>query len=734
MSDHDQSRQRLAVALIVRDEQQTLVSTLASVQDIADQIVVVDTGSTDRTPEIAREYGATVIDFKWEDSFSAARNCAISAIHADWVLWIDAGENLDAEDAKSLRSLVDNSSDTNTAYAVWIELPPATVDSYAERVTQIRLIPSSAGLRFGGRVRESLLPAIEAARLNVERCEVHLHRGARDHESQRKYDLAVRDFPLIEQEIIEHGRLSKWLTAAGDVHVNLNDPATAIACYREALKSAEKGSTEQLAAYYGLLTCRGTVTGAMESPMEVCIEAIEQFPFDAQLLCAMGNYMQAIGQSEMAIRAFDLAMNYGEVNPLLWHVADVTEMAAMCLSALLRNQKEYDRARTTLNKVLEARPESIRLHRARLDLYIRQGRRHEALTAIDAIPGDLPHRDALRSAVRGACLVREKNWIPAVAYLQTAYSAGCRDVVCLQWLSVALISTDCLDAAEPVVNEWLAIEPHNVEVGRYVELLNQRTSDVSVVAAAGLGTSDAVTTFSTTISTDETVPTSFLVSAAEPPEKESVADEKSPEKHLQKLRIDAVSKPRDREAQLRLGTALVKGGQEDEAEKVWRDYLSHSPEDLKITTALSELLVTTRSVQEGLDLAAPLMSNAEVSPSYREFTAGLGHFTHQRWEQALHHFQASRDAGYDHPRLLEYQARCLGNLERYLEAEPLWRELLLREPTNGTAHDELAKLLAATDRVDEANRVRGQLHRLRSIPDSLDIQSGGFPGTSTATT
>ncbi len=428
-------------------------------------------------------------------------------------------------------------------------------------------------------------------------------------------------------------------------------------------------------------------------------------------------------------------MNYGEVNPLLWHVADVTEMAAMCLSAILRNQKEYDRAQTVLNEALEARPESKRLHRAMLDLHVRQGRQHEALAAVDARPGDLPHREALRSAVRGACLVQEKNWIPAVAYLQSAYSAGCRDVVCLQWLSVALISTDCLDAAEPVVNAWLTIEPHNAEVGRYVELLSQRTSDGSVVAAAGLGTSDAVTTFSTTSSTDDTAPASLVVPSEEPSDIElPTTAGKSHKKQLEKLRIDAVSQPRDSEANFRLGSALVDQGQDDEAEKVWRSYLSHSPKDSKITTALSELLVATRRVQEGLDLAAPLMSTSEVAPSYREFTAGLQHFGHGRWEEALHHFQASRDAGYDHPRLLEYHARCLSNLERNSEAEPLWRELLLREPTSATAHDELAKLLAATGRTGEAELVRDQLKKLRSIPPSLDIPSGGLPGTTTITT
>lgn len=735
MSKSDQPQQRLAVAIIVRDEEKTLAATLASVQKIADQIVVVDTGSTDRSARIAREFGAMIIDADWEDSFSAARNQAMEAIRAEWVLWIDAGEELAREDAQTLRELVDGQSDASTCFALWVELPQATLDSYAERLIQIRLIPSSSALRFEGRVRESLLPAVEAGEFQVERTEIRLLRSSRDLNPERKYNLACRDLPLIEQEIVEQGRLPKWLVAAGDVYVSLGDPAKANAYYREAVAQAEKGSTEQLAAYYGLLTCNGLTATPEENPTEVCIEALQHFPFDAQLLCAMGNYMQVIGQTEMATRSFELAVNYGEVNPLLWHVADVTEMAALCLSALLRNQKEYDRAEAALNEVIAARPQSIRLQRAMLDLYIRQGRQHEALGAVDALSGDVPHRDALRSAVRGACLVQQKNWIPAVAHLQTAYSAGCRDAVCLQWLSVALISTDCLEAAEPVVNAWLAIEPHNAEVRRYAELLSQRASDGSFIAGASLGTSDAVTTVAMTHTSDQGDAGSFIVTTAEAPvAKEQTTEDSSPQKRITTLRIDAAAQPHDSDIHLQLGSALVKQGQGEEAEQVYRAYLNHSPEDTNITTALSELLVSTRRVQEGLELATPLVSNQKIAPHYREFALGLEHFGHQRWEKALEHFQASHDAGYDHPRLREYQARSFGNLERYVEAEPLWRELLLIEPSNATAHDELAKLLDTTGREAEADSVRGQLMRLRSVPSQIDIASGGFPGPSVTST
>jgi tetratricopeptide (TPR) repeat protein len=84
----------LSVCLIVKNESQNLSRCLASVKPYADEIIVVDTGSQDNTPDIAREYGAKLSYFAWCDDFSAARNYSISQASGEWILIIDADEEL----------------------------------------------------------------------------------------------------------------------------------------------------------------------------------------------------------------------------------------------------------------------------------------------------------------------------------------------------------------------------------------------------------------------------------------------------------------------------------------------------------------------------------------------------------------------------------------------------------------------------------------------------------------
>ena len=105
-----------------------------------------------------------------------------------------------------------------------------------------------------------------------------------------------------------------------------------------------------------------------------------------------------------------------------------------------------------------------------IDIYIRRDRRKEALAELERLPEETPHREALRGAIRGACLAATRNWVPALAYLQTAHAAGCRDVICLRWLAAALLASGQRDAALPILQEWLAIEPRSVEAQKYLEM------------------------------------------------------------------------------------------------------------------------------------------------------------------------------------------------------------------------------------------------------------------------
>ena len=97
---------KLALSMIVRDASSTLEGCLGSARGIVDEIVIADTGSVDATPEIAAGYGAKVLRIPWQDDFALARNQAIDATTADWILSLDADERLDPQAATLIPSLL----------------------------------------------------------------------------------------------------------------------------------------------------------------------------------------------------------------------------------------------------------------------------------------------------------------------------------------------------------------------------------------------------------------------------------------------------------------------------------------------------------------------------------------------------------------------------------------------------------------------------------------------------
>jgi glycosyltransferase involved in cell wall biosynthesis len=97
---------KLSLCAIAKNESISLPNCLKSVQNVVDEIIVLDTGSTDKTPEIAQEFGAKVYHFQWCNDFSAARNEALKYVQGDWVLVLDADEVLKSEIVPQLKQVI----------------------------------------------------------------------------------------------------------------------------------------------------------------------------------------------------------------------------------------------------------------------------------------------------------------------------------------------------------------------------------------------------------------------------------------------------------------------------------------------------------------------------------------------------------------------------------------------------------------------------------------------------
>jgi GT2 family glycosyltransferase/cytochrome c-type biogenesis protein CcmH/NrfG len=208
----------LSVCMIVKNEEEHLVKCLKSVRDVVDEMIVVDTGSTDKTIDIARVFGAQVFDFEWNDDFSSARNLSLSKATGDWILVLDADEVISTIDHKRLLKTIDRGKQRPVAFDIvtrnylgksgsagWSE----NDGSYPQEEkgigwygsNKVRLFRNSSLVRFENHVHELLEASLKRAGIPIERCTIPIHHyGRLDHD---KLLAKGRDYYLLGRKKLE---------------------------------------------------------------------------------------------------------------------------------------------------------------------------------------------------------------------------------------------------------------------------------------------------------------------------------------------------------------------------------------------------------------------------------------------------------------------------------------------------------------------------------------------------
>ena len=147
----------LTISMIVKNEEKHLAECLNSVKDVADEIVIVDTGSDDNTLKIAGEYNAKICHYKWDKDFSAARNYALEKSSGDWILYLDADERLSPHSVDELKKIARENADK--AFYCTIH----NTDEIRNRpsvMKYVRLFPLSPRIKFTGKIHEQIEPAL----------------------------------------------------------------------------------------------------------------------------------------------------------------------------------------------------------------------------------------------------------------------------------------------------------------------------------------------------------------------------------------------------------------------------------------------------------------------------------------------------------------------------------------------------------------------------------------------
>ena len=293
-------RPKVSLTMIVRNEEKNLPACLESARGLFDEIVVVDTGSTDATVEIARSFEARVFDFVWVDDFAAARNAALARATGDYAFWLDADDVLEPPQRERLRDLLGSLRvDDEAAFVVRCACDPDAVGGGGETVVDhIRLFPVREEIRWTYRVHEQILPALRRAGVPVRWTDVVVrHTGYADPALRsRKLD---RDAAILESELVERPDEPFLLFNLGSIAVERGRWRAALDYLTRSL--ARSAPTDSITRkLFALIARTHQQLGEPEAALRICAEGLSVDGDDAELLFRKAVLHRQTGDSRAA--------------------------------------------------------------------------------------------------------------------------------------------------------------------------------------------------------------------------------------------------------------------------------------------------------------------------------------------------------------------------------------------------------------------------------------------------
>ncbi len=207
----------LSICMIVRNEQKNLPRFFKSIQGLADEIIVVDTGSKDRTKQIvAREPKAKLLEMKWDNDFSKARNVSLQAATKEWILVLDPDEKV--EDHREIRSLLGESGKAAFHIKIRNMQPKGSLTQFEDSYL-IRLFRNQPYHRFVGRIHEQISPSIHAENGEVGLSQAMIvHYGYIDDKVQGNQSRRARNLALLQKELTDNPTDFYYLFHMGLAH------------------------------------------------------------------------------------------------------------------------------------------------------------------------------------------------------------------------------------------------------------------------------------------------------------------------------------------------------------------------------------------------------------------------------------------------------------------------------------------------------------------------------------
>ncbi|MCC7495153.1 MAG: glycosyltransferase [Fimbriimonadaceae bacterium] len=307
-------RPTIALCMIVKNEESQLPRCLASVQGVVDDMIVVDTGSTDRTVAIATEYGARVVEHPWDGSFSSARNVSLDQATADWVLILDADECL-ADGSALLRGVATAPAEFEAFILPLVNFVGERANEEAVTAPGVRLFRNRPEYRYSRALHEQIMLSIQAARpdAGVGYLDAPIEHYGYLNGLVTDKDKIRRNLALASEEVRRYPRDAFSWYNLGQEHFRLGEWDQAINAYQTGfpyLQSLAAGFAPALIKH--LCVCLLNCNRNAEA-VEVIDDAVQVYEAFTDLYVLRGLARLQDGDPEAALAEFRLALAKGEV-------------------------------------------------------------------------------------------------------------------------------------------------------------------------------------------------------------------------------------------------------------------------------------------------------------------------------------------------------------------------------------------------------------------------------------
>lgn len=309
----------ISLCMIVKNEEAMLSRCLESVQHIADEMVIVDTGSSDGTKDIARSFGAAVYDYDWNDSFADARNFALGKAAMEWILLMDADDAFEAEDTGKLFELLVRDNEANVYYFQTLSYMGDVPDkSKTISNMNVRLVRNRHGYLFKGDIHEQLVNnSLPESRVGMADIRIY-HYGYLNSvvESKQKRE---RNMALIRKELDKEPDNPFMLCNMGNECYSLRQFEEALCWYLKSWEQFDSRRGFSSKMLIRIISCC-ELLGKTQEQQRFIEEGLKYYPDFTDLEFIRASDYLRRKKYAAAIRSFKKCLKMGEP-PLLYSYA-----------------------------------------------------------------------------------------------------------------------------------------------------------------------------------------------------------------------------------------------------------------------------------------------------------------------------------------------------------------------------------------------------------------------------